>query len=482
MTQVLPWVAVLIAAGVILARDSSVQSADGPTPTWVALRERGPLFLVLAVLAGVALLAGWKWGEDLPGFMPSAWGLLLGFAVAGLSYAAEQAPTRLAGVATPLAIGLAGVGVASTAGVELASYVSLGLVAGAGLGAWILSAGSDEATWPSLAAIYATAAFAANYLGGISPGEKAGEAGLALGLVAVLSALLGVGIARLLEKQRGSVRAGMSVVVALVLLLLGGTIVGRRYLYLDDTWLIFNGAVGLALAVHWLLPERVLKNSLGFLLGAVLWIALATLAFGLRKGFGMSLALLGGSSALLILGNRRALMTMGPLLALVVFRVFRESHTDALRALDIGQHYAIVGLLIGAALPLIPLDWSRQVASSRVAGIAFAAAIWFALLVAVNPAMGLLLGAKGVVGFLVGLGLSSAIEGLRGGFSLQMLSLPAGMGALATVIYGWLGDRLDQTRDEKVQMLPYVLGAIFVLAALIAALTNRTGGTVEEPA
>lgn len=485
MTQILPWVAVALAAAALLVREGSRASSDsdGPTPFWKDLAADRSIFIAMAALGALALISGWRWDDKLPGYMWSSWGLTLGLAVAVVAYLAEMSAGRaLAGAAVPMALGLAGVGIASMGAKESVLNTQLGFAAGSALGAWMLSLRSmgERAWWPAIASAFGAASLAADYLGSKWPVEKVADSGMAFGLVVVLSGIVAVGLSRAIQRQRGAgaERAGMYLVIAAALVLLGGTLVGRRYLFLDDSWHIFGSAVIAALVVNWFLPDGRRSSSLRFLIAAIVWIALATIAFGLRKGYGMSLSLMGGMGMMLLIGNRRALMTMGPVLALVMFRVFRELHPEAYHAVDIGQHYAIIGLLLGATLPLLPIEWSRLLRPGS-GGSAGAAFLWVVLLLGILPAAAVLLGPKGLLGFVAGLGIGSVIEGLKGTNSLHVLSLSAGLAGAGALIYGWLGDYLEKTREAKLGVLYGVVGVLVVVALIIAAMTPKREEEIE---
>jgi hypothetical protein len=232
---------------------------------------------------------------------------------------------------------------------------------------------------------------------------------------------------------------------------------------------LFMGGMAIGVAVNWLMDDNE-TDALRPLISAILWIGLATLGFGMRKGYGMSLGLLGGASTLLLLGNVRALLTMGPLAGLVMYRVFREVHVEATRALDIGQHYALIGLALGALMPLMPVEWLRTRMALTGPRVPSAGVLWMVLLAATPIAAALVLGPKGVVGFVAGLGFASLLEAIRSGPSLQSLSLGLGLASATTFIFQFLGENTTLTRDEKMSMLmPLAIGigvAVLVLLAI----------------
>jgi hypothetical protein len=176
---------------------------------------------------------------------------------------------------------------------------------------------------------------------------------------------------------------------------------------------------------------------------------------------------------LTMLGRTRALLTMGPLAILVLYRVFRELHTDASRAIDIGQHYALIGLSIGVALPILAMEWrmSRTESSPKSAA---ASGLWTPAFLAVPFVSAVVLAAKGYVGVLTGLGFASLVEGLKGSSRLDSLALQLGIGASMVASFDWVSSKVDLARDEKVKTLVWVAAGIGLLALLITMLSRAS--------
>ncbi len=228
-------------------------------------------------------------------------------------------------------------------------------------------------------------------------------------------------------------------------------------------------AVGLVAA--WLVPDSE-DRSTGFVMGSILWLAAATLAFGERQGYGMAVAALGGLAMATALGRTRSLLTMAPLAMLVVYRLFRELHTDASRALDIGQHYALIGIVLGVALLVLAAEW-RASRSAGSTSTVWASLLWLPMFLAVPFVSAVVLAAKGFIGVLAGLGFGPFIQALKGAARLDGFSLQLGVGAAMAGGYGWLSDKTDLAREEKIKSMLWVAALLVALAIAVALLSKE---------
>lgn len=452
MSTLLPLLALALAlAAALLSRttDDPPEKANLPATLWAA-----GIALVVLVASYV-----WKgWGNE-----PSqaALGFLAGAAAAILSRWLPPAGRSVGSIA--LAAACEGFLLWTPA--DWRVLPQLGAVLGASFASWILAVRAPSSISTAITPLALAAVVAADFLGSK---VMAGDAFISTGtLFAIVASAAGM-VTFLMTKQNPNVRRA----VALGALAVALFIIGQRYLDVRDTWLLTVAGLAVGVIINWLLDEDA-EESLRPLLSVVIWIALATLGFGLRRGYGMSLAMLGGVSSLVILGNVRALLTLGPLAGLVMFRVFREEHVSATRAFDIGQHYALIGLAVGALLPLIPTDWYKARASLSGLRFSFSALMWLLVLSVVPGALGLLMGPKGVVGFIAGLGFSGMVESIRSRSSLQPLGLAVGLGALTTLLYRFMDINATMTRDEKVGILVPLAVVIGVLVIVLASVSPR---------
>lgn len=472
MGTMLPWAALATAAAAFLARDGSNATVAAPgeaTPFWKTIGADRPGWIVLALFAAAAVLAGWKYDADASGALAAGIGVALGCALAASARAAgaaRPAPTVLSIV--PLAFATATVSLAPIVQGGALSQTHFGLCVGAVGGAFLLAADA----WATRAAVLVILLVAANELGLAGRGQGLSQTGTVLGVAASVAGVLAAAAAELVRRQKGAaVASTVGAALGMAALFAGGAmLLAQRYLYAQSVGNLAAAAVGAALIVHWLLSTQDSDESgLRFTLASVVWVAMATLAFGIDRGFGMSVALLAAGALLAAVGSLRGLLSLGPVVGLVLYRVFRETHTDSSRAFDIGQHYAIIGLLLGVLLPLAFAAWLPRTSASS--GRHSVATLLAAMLFLGLPlASAVFLGAKGAVGLLVGLGAASFVEGFRGAARPIVLALGGLASASLLVGYAWLEPWLDLARDEKLPLLGWIVGIGLAVAIVIALL------------
>lgn len=398
----------------------------------------------LAVIAIVAALRFAKTGEGV--------GLSVGI-LAGLI--AAVAAAWLSNPISALALGVAAASVLPAAASTALLPAQFALIASAALSSLALGG------YALPCATAASAVAAASYLGDQRLEHTAAPTwAIVVGLGAVVGGVIGQGL------KSTTVRALLPAIGAIVAAaFLGLKVVGEN----GVTVSVLAGALS-GLAVRYLIPEDEPVDALRVGIAALIWLGVATLAFGLLKGFGMSLALLGGLTSLLPAGGRKGLLTLGALSGLVMYRLLREAYPDASRALDIGQHYALIGLALGMILPLLPVDWfEERTSSTQTAGGGF---LWGLLALGTPVLVLLVFGGVGAVGFIAGLGLSGLIQALRGRAEILPLPLGMGMAGITLLLSGWVDSVTGLVRDEKLKVLGIAAVGIVVVAGLLAVLAR----------
>lgn len=468
----LPIIAGVLTLAAIFLRDN--------VPAGTAKKREAPAgaFLVLAVVVGLLVAGAFSGYGGLDDPVPLTLSAAVGALLAAVAYAVGLMPgQQVAGRAAPMAMALLAV---SAIGLMPYPTVPLALVFGAAVGAWFLSIGilEDPNPWAMRAAAFAGPVVAANLLGKAAElGEYGSHAGTILGLAVVLAVMIS-GMLSGVTKGSDLARAGGVV----VLTALGVWLVGDRLLEFRELLVVGFGASVLGLIVHGLCPEEDSAPTLRLTVATVIWIAAGSAAFGFAKGFGVAVLLLVATAVLLAMGNRRALLTLGPLAALTYFRVFRETHAEAPRALDLAQHYAMVGLILGAALPVMAQEWLRTVAKRGGLTTLLAGGVWMAVMIVGPITAAMMLGAKGAVGYVFGLGLAALMEAIRGERSAHAHTLGMGLAAAMTAMFGVLIPHLDLTRDEKLVQVGWFGGAVVLMALVIAVLSGEFTRSKDQQA
>jgi hypothetical protein len=470
LDQLLPILAVVIAVAAVFLRDH--------LPAETAKRREAPAgaFVVLAIVVGALVFGAFSGYGGLEDALPLTLSAAIGALLAAVAYALGLMPgQQSAGRSAPMGMAVLAVG-----SIALLPYPSmpLALVFGAAVGAWFLSIGTqdDPNPWGMRAAAFVGPVVAVNLLGKAGQvGEYGSHAGTLLGLAIALAAVL-AGVFGSLLKGTAIARLGAMVILTTVSMWL----IGDRLLQVSELLVLGFGGSLLALIVHGLCPEEDEASTLRLTVGSVIWIAAGSAAFGYAKGFGVAVVLLVATGVLLAGGNRRALLTLGPLAALTFFRVFRETHTEAPRALDLAQHYAMIGLVLGATLPVMAQEWLRAVSKRGGFLTLVAGGLWIAVLIVGPVAAAVLLGAKGAVGYVFGLGIAALIEAVRGERSAHAYTLGMGLSAAMTATFGVLLPHLDLARDEKLVRLAWLGGGVLVLALAIAVLSGEFKRSKEQ--
>lgn len=172
-------------------------------------------------------------------------------------------------------------------------------------------------------------------------------------------------------------------------------------------------AVVLAALTTWMLSDDANQQTKCVVAGLA-WTAFATFAYSEHKAFGLALASLAGALAFVLMERPSFAALMSPLIALAFYRSFRMAYTDSTRAFDIGQHYGMVGVMLGVGAVVLVASWGSK-ATDRDSTKGWLAAGLAALLVTGGSLFAMMfLATKGTVGLIVGLGLGPWFTKLTG--------------------------------------------------------------------
>jgi hypothetical protein len=178
---------------------------------------------------------------------------------------------------------------------------------------------------------------------------------------------------------------------------------------------------------------------------------------------------------LIVFRADRALVASGPLMALTLHRVFRAMHPDVSQSIDIGQHYALVGLCLGALIPLMPEEWLDSVRKAHTWRRSAGAILWVLVAFTTPALLALFLSPKGLLGFVTGLGLSGFFGALKSTTKPVVLALAGGLGTLSVAEYGWLEDVNNLPREDKIHWFLVSAVVLAMIAALFLLLSREIG-------
>lgn len=406
---------------------------------WLVLRENHPN-------VGVACLGG-------------LWGLVFAWVVNFLARPAREAQ--------PLASVCVGV---ATVAVVTVTYPEHSWVAGLGaLVGLTVAGGALERSWLMVASLVGFGCLIVNQLGG-APNAL----GVSLGLVLVAASAV-EWFAKDAKRAQGHL---------LTVAVWGLLAFGAYFLFASspelaasadkrELGILFVAGVAIGALCCWASGTGSSVASTG--LQALLWLAAATYAFSVARGLGMAVIGFAGISAATLGGSATVVAAATPVLGLAAFRAFRDLSPDLSRAFDIGQHYALIGLLVGVVTVAGLLEWYKVGPQKSVwARLSVGAMVSLVIVGALG-----ILGPKGGVGLLIGFGLGPLFAaigkvGVRGAFGL------ASAGMSATMIgYPAVAPLQDWTTDRKMNMAIAIGIAILVLAGIALQSDRRELAEVE---
>ncbi len=290
MTSYLPLFALLLAGGAfVLGRKDQLRVR----PNLLAL-------ILVALMLGVTAKLASKYGPPLE-LGPTVFGLVVGMTLVVIS---EWLNSDAVAICLGVAAGAVGFRFGATSSAVQFSVLGGGMIA-------MLIGGNGRVG--SFMVVAAAGVAAVNALGRLGlhepPAVSLGSIiGLFIGAAAILSLVIRKPILNL----------------PVVVVVLAGGIYLTIHRLLPNDGLMIPALLGLATGtVVVLLLKDDEPDTLKTGIAVVLWLGLAALTVAVSKGIGMSLALLTGVSVPLVMGRKRALLGAGPLLGLVLFRLWR---------------------------------------------------------------------------------------------------------------------------------------------------------------
>ncbi|MCH7903919.1 MAG: hypothetical protein IH944_05045 [Armatimonadetes bacterium] len=456
VTLYMPWAALLASALLLVWRGKADEEAKD---AGVALPVVITLFVLAAALGVVSRYTTVDWR---PVAQWAAVGLALGGLCALLSSwfrADRSGRSAIVAVLALLVISFDAGGFALSTARELAS-----LILGLGVSAYWL-AFVDRGGLAQQLTIYLAVAGSSLQLARLGHTEAESYAVLlALSSIAAVIVIRWVLDTVITTENRSLVPVLSTVVLAGALWLIADRIVAN-----SDLGVVLAVAVGAALVCAWTVrqepdSDQVPSASLG--IAMLIWIGVATFAFSMSVGYGLALAGLAGFAGMVVLGRKDLFPTLAPIALLALYRVFREVVPSLGRAFDIGQHYSLVGLVIGVAIVAsLGQHWLRKrdsastLQSFQPLCIVLVASVVVALCV-------MLFGPKGAIGLMVGLGIAPALTALGQIRAANVMAIALGLSGLVLAGYDPLALQRELERSEKITVLWQGGAVIAVLVAL----------------
>lgn len=465
MDRFLPWISIvsgIVALVVANSKGAAVEKAVGADrsllPSWIA----------------VGAMYGFAYGfeSSVVGMPNVAHGLLFGVTAIRLAMAIDarvgRSPLAALGLATALAGGVL------LMPQDLRQLVWLGAAMGAGLAAACASLG-ESARGTSRLTAFAIATFAAaSVLGSYRDGvDRAAAVPAAIGIVAII-VMAGL--------KFGSLSKWIRWAVVAAVLLAGAKLLSVKFLFYGASFNVALGAVASAAIVAWILDGDDESSPGPFVICTVVWLAWSTIAFGLLQGLGLAISAVFALSFLLGVESYRGLLSMAVLVPLAFYRIFLEAYPAESRHIDVGQHYSVLGIILGAMLPTALAAWVSK-AGARSSGLMrpFMALIAGTVVVALLIAADFIIGSRGVIGIIVGLAIAPVVAGLIRGERLGTLAAIGSLAAAVVVSFRFVAPHILVERETKIQLLGWSIGAAVIFIAIASWLMrDSAGASVNE--
>lgn len=458
----------------MLDSKESGQKGLALTPYISALGKNAKAIGICALFAILGIAAGWYFSSGYPGALPVGIGLLIGSLLAIKSDTCARAIESKGNTIVPIALATVG-GCLSWILGKSSFEIRLGIIVGSACGAALLSSGS---TGEKRMGGWHFAAASAVVNTGLILGALRGDDRSAMGF-----ALMGLAVVLLLCAKTliGGIKplqSGIGIGICFAIAAWG---IGGKYLEIPMAPLVAAIGAVCALLTFWLVEESDESTTTNVALSSLIWVAAATVAFGQARGYGMAILTLSGFAVFVALGARRAIVMLGVPLGLLVYRIFMEQHAGATRTMEVSQHYAVIGAIFGAMLPIALAEFGGKIREKNMgiqAPIVGLLAIGVTTLGLVSSLF--LVDVHGGVGLLIGLTLSPIIMALKYDSSETLLGICAALGAGMTLLFGFVESKLGIERDVKVKLVIYL--AVGVLVLVIASHMLLSSNKKKETA
>ena len=434
MVTYLPWLLIVLGLVAVYLE----KPTDAQRPNWLASALGGMALLVVVVGGMSQQLIQFTFGPE--------WiAVLLLIALAGWRPGAKVGAVALAG-----AIVSAGSGVVGAHDATL--YLHLAIL-GAGVAGFLIGDSRSGAA----AALTGFAGVSARYflIEDPSPNLK-----MLPGAIMLLVVVLGI-VQAILPRDKEVVKQWSGPVIG-VFVGIGAFAVGAMLFPRDHMPRTMLVSAFAAAATAWAMPFGKAVEPLRIGLAGLVWLGIATFAFSNSLTLGLSLALIAGAGAMALSSSEAGYAMLAPLGGLIGHRLARNVYPDAVKAFDLGQHYALVGVILAVCLVLMVSQGYVRAKESQLPRVVGSAAVGWVLAVLVVLFSVMFLGAKGTTGLIVGIGLAPLLVQLSRTDGATGAALSVGFIGILGLAYPALTELFETSRAEK--QSAFVVAAIVGLA------------------
>lgn len=464
MPNILVIVGGLLAAWLVVLFVRSEPAAKRSIVSWIG----AAVGIVLAVVLWTNPLLG-PWSPPVAGITAG-----IGVTLALLEFPDSSSNLYLG---APLGLLLVAVGALSTEAVA-GSTTAMAVLAGSGAAAALLAL-NQRGQAAGAFAIVGSGALSSLVLGGTADLADATSVLVNLLVAALLALLAGHGLSKV---TFGSKLGWPPVATALGFT--GLTLIATlKQSLAPDLPLVACGSALAAVTLS-VIAKSGQDHRTSVLTGSLVWLGVATVAFNLCKGYGLAVAGVVAVLAGLIAGERRLLAWLAPLLAMAVYRMVRYLQPDTSKAFDIGQHYVIVGLVLGLLVPGMLVVWARRSGGGDNGRAMFASlgVVFGGLAALAGTSLAVaFLGPKGSSGLVIGLLLSPVASAMGDEPPKSGLPVAVALSLWAAVSLSVMSMSQDMARPEKARLIGLyglpVLGLAVVAYLLIRFISDRATQT-----
>lgn len=413
-----------------------------------SVRVRPSVPALVGLVVAILILGGIAFKFDQPNHRM---GSVIGLAVGALAIVLAEV---LGGKVAPIGVAVSSVTLLHFLPPGLLPSSQYALIIGAAVASLAL-AGSVGTT----AALTITACVAGDYFGA---GHKNVPASIDSGVVLGISALAGMILSHILPAKFHSARP----LVTGLIVVGGGFALSQR---ISETHLAM--AIGVAalaaVVICYLIPNEE-RDVFRLIVAGIMTVTVATIGYAFYRNAGISAALITLFAVFLVAGNRTAILASSMVLGLVMMRLLQKADPGYTQSLDIGQHFILLGLFLGATVPILPL----LVTPPKDIKASVVSLLWVLTLTLICVFILVMLGHRGVNGFVAGLGLAGVVVALKQEQNLMPMAVGPGMVGILVFLLDKFDAWTDFNRDEKVKFF-LIGGATLAVFAVGISLLSR---------